>query len=68
MALISQVPLCLQNTSLVLVLEFCCTDLADIIKYSWQPLSEDVLKALFQQVLTGLAACHEAGVRYVHPV
>lgn len=54
--------LCLQNNTLVLVLEYCCTDLAEIIQHSWHPLSEEVLKSLFQQILTGLAACHEAGV------
>ncbi|KAL3157338.1 Cyclin-dependent kinase 20 [Trebouxia sp. C0010 RCD-2024] len=51
-----------QNNTLVLVLEYCCTDLAEIIQHSWHPLSEEVLKSLFQQILTGLAACHEAGI------
>lgn len=51
----------LQNSTVVLVLEYCCTDLAEVIQHSWQVLPEDVLKALFQQILTGLAACHEAG-------
>lgn len=61
--LISQAKtLCLQNNTLVLVLEYCCTDLAEVIQHSWHPLSEEVLKSLFQQILTGLAACHEAGV------
>ena len=68
MALICKVSFCLQNTTLVLVLEFCCTDLADVIQHSWQPLSEDVLKAVFQQILTGLAACHEAGACHIVPV
>ena len=52
----------LQSSSLVLVFEYCCTDLAEVIQYRWTPLPEAVLKSLIQQTLQGLAACHEAGV------
>jgi len=58
----------LQGTSLVLVLEFCCTDLAEVIQSSWQPLPEAVLKSLVQQILEGLAACHQAGNPHSHIV
>ncbi|KAL0031204.1 hypothetical protein WJX77_009464 [Trebouxia sp. C0004] len=51
-----------QGSSLVLVLEFCCADLAQVIYSSWQPLPEAVVKCLMQQMLEGLAACHAAGI------
>lgn len=51
-----------QGNSLVLVLEFCRIDLAEVIRRSWQPLPEAVLKRLLQQILEGLAACHETGI------
>ncbi|DBA85925.1 TPA: protein serine/threonine kinase activity protein [Trebouxia sp. C0004] len=51
-----------QGSSLVLVLEFCCADLAQVIYSSWQPLPEAVVKCLMQQMLEGLAACHAAGL------
>lgn len=46
----------------MLVLEFCHTDLAEVIRSSWQPLPEAVVKRLLQQILEGLAACHETGM------
>ena len=48
-----------------IVLEYCCTDLSEIIAHSCQPLPEATLKALVQQVLQGLAACHQAGMQLV---
>ena len=45
-----------------LVLEFCCTDLARVLQGIDRPLTEAQLKCLMQQLLRGVAACHQAGL------
>ena len=51
----------LQGGSVHLVLEYCCTDLAQVLQVIDRPLSEAQLKYLMQQLLRGVAACHQAG-------
>ena len=51
----------LQGGSVHLVLEFCCTDLAQVLQVIDRPLTEAQLKNLMQQLLRGVAACHQAG-------
>ncbi len=51
----------LQGGSVHLVLEFCCTDLAQVLQVTERPLTEAQLKCLMQQLLRGVAACHQAG-------
>jgi hypothetical protein len=47
----------------VLVMELCATDLAQLLAAAPARLDEAVVKALAQQLLRGVHACHTAGVR-----
>lgn len=53
---------CLQGQSVVMVMEFCPSNLASLLRQHHARLPERFVKALLQQALRGLAACHSAGV------
>jgi len=46
---------------MVLVQEYCATDLASLLRKQHCRLPENLIKGLMQQMLRGLAACHAAG-------
>eukprot|EP00983_Pelagomonas_calceolata_P046646 1140280-Pelagomonas_calceolata.AAC.1 len=46
---------------MVLVQEYCATDLASLLKKQHCRMPERCVKGLMQQMLRGLAACHAAG-------
>lgn len=50
------------GSSLLLVLEYCVTDLAALLAAMPHRLPERLLKGLAQQLLGGLAACHRHGI------
>lgn len=52
-----------QADSTHLVLELCATDLSRLLAACYAPLPQAVAKGIMQQLLTGLAAAHAAGMR-----
>lgn len=51
----------MQGNSLVLVLEYCCSDLAELIGFAATPFAEAFVKGIVQQLLQAIDACHQAG-------
>mmetsp|Transcript_22363 Transcript_22363/g.26937 ORF Transcript_22363/g.26937 Transcript_22363/m.26937 type:complete len:361 (+) Transcript_22363:883-1965(+) len=49
-----------EGSSLVLALEFCATDLAQILRLQPETLDPPIIKGIMLQILRGLAACHAA--------
>eukprot|EP01024_Parvocaulis_polyphysoides_P019102 TRINITY_DN18598_c2_g1_i1.p1 TRINITY_DN18598_c2_g1~~TRINITY_DN18598_c2_g1_i1.p1 ORF type:complete len:317 (-),score=42.56 TRINITY_DN18598_c2_g1_i1:127-1077(-) len=52
------------SCSIVMCMEYCVTDLGQIIQKANQPLPNKFVKAILWQLVNGLAAIHKAG--YVH--
>lgn len=50
-----------QGEGQVLVMELCATDLAQLLAAAQARLDEAAVKALAQQLLQGVHACHSAG-------
>ena len=50
-----------QGNSLVLVLEYCCSDLAELVGFAAKPFDEAIVKSIVQQLLQAVEACHLAG-------
>ncbi|KAF5838518.1 kinase-like domain-containing protein [Dunaliella salina] len=53
-----------KGSSMVLVQEYCATDLASLLRKQHCRLPERCVKGLMQQMLRGLAACHAAGIMH----
>ncbi|KAK9811920.1 hypothetical protein WJX72_012409 [[Myrmecia] bisecta] len=53
-----------QGSTLVLVTEFCPLDLSALLHWAKAPISEGIIKAVLQQLMRGLATCHEAGIMH----
>mmetsp|Transcript_12253 Transcript_12253/g.33442 ORF Transcript_12253/g.33442 Transcript_12253/m.33442 type:complete len:314 (-) Transcript_12253:776-1717(-) len=53
-----------KGSSMVLVQEYCATDLASLLKKQHCRMPERCVKGLMQQMLRGLAACHAAGIMH----
>mmetsp|Transcript_20814 Transcript_20814/g.57765 ORF Transcript_20814/g.57765 Transcript_20814/m.57765 type:complete len:315 (+) Transcript_20814:141-1085(+) len=51
-----------EGSALTMVLEYCVTDLDDLLKNATAPLDEAVIKCILQQILRGVAACHSSGI------
>eukprot|EP00193_Tetraselmis_chui_P018008 CAMPEP_0177778428 /NCGR_PEP_ID=MMETSP0491_2-20121128/15947_1 /TAXON_ID=63592 /ORGANISM="Tetraselmis chuii, Strain PLY429" /LENGTH=296 /DNA_ID=CAMNT_0019297697 /DNA_START=106 /DNA_END=993 /DNA_ORIENTATION=- len=51
-----------QGSSLTMVLEYCATDLDELLKNATRALDESTIKCILQQILRGLAACHSSGI------
>mmetsp|Transcript_24168 Transcript_24168/g.61948 ORF Transcript_24168/g.61948 Transcript_24168/m.61948 type:complete len:336 (-) Transcript_24168:79-1086(-) len=51
-----------QGSSLTLVLEYCSTDLAELLMNVTQAMDEAAVKCILQQILRGVAACHASGI------
>jgi serine/threonine protein kinase len=51
----------MQDSSLLIVQELCTTDLSKLLEACYAPVPPPIAKALIQQLLLGLAACHDAG-------
>ena len=54
-------PCHVQGQSLVMVLEYCCSDLSALLKAVPHRLLERHAKGILQQLLRGVHACHSAG-------
>lgn len=52
-----------QGDSHVLVMELCSTDLAAALEHAKWRWDRPLIRALLQQLLQGIAACHQAGRR-----
>ena len=59
---------CVQGESHVLVMELCSTDLAAALEHAKWRWDRPLITALLQQLLQGIAACHQAGqlLAYAH--
>ena len=51
----------MQGNSVVLVLEYCCSDLAELIRFAARPLPEALVKGIIHQLLLAVDACHSVG-------
>ncbi len=67
MALTLQLILCMVSSWAVqegcvhIVQEYCTTDLVKLLDACYAPVPADITKALMQQMLLGMHACHAAG-------
>lgn len=52
------------GSALILIFEFCPSDLAQLLRCSEEPLEEAAVKGWFIQLLRGIAACHSAGIMH----
>ena len=50
-----------QGESHVLVMELCSTDLAAALEHAKWRWDRPLIRSLLQQLLQGIAACHQAG-------
>ncbi|GAX85740.1 hypothetical protein CEUSTIGMA_g13155.t1 [Chlamydomonas eustigma] len=53
-----------KGSSVLLVQEFCCTDLARVIRSAYERFPEAMIKGILQQILRGLRACHSSGIMH----
>lgn len=53
-----------RGSALVLVMEFCASDLGKLIAGAQRALPEPLVKCVLQSVLRGVAACHAAGLMH----
>ncbi len=54
----------LQAGCLQLVMEYCPSDLAHLLKACYHPLPVPIIKSIMRQMLLGMQACHAAGNSY----
>ena len=50
-----------QGHSVLLVQEYCCTDLAQMLSKASERFPEAVVKGILLQILRGVWTCHRAG-------
>jgi hypothetical protein len=50
------------GSALILIFEFCASDLAQLLHNTDEPLEEGAVKGWFLQLLQGVDACHTAGI------